>query len=118
MSGPLNAASPSPQGPERVRAARLLAAFHEEAPPAAKFDRELLARLLPYVRPHAPLFVGALALMPVAAVASLFFPLLVKRAIDAAVAHAPRSVLVEITGLFLVAVAVEFVARWPPSCIV
>ncbi len=112
MSGSVHPGSPAAKGPERVRAARLLAAFHEEAPPAAKFDRELLARLLPFVRPHAPLFVAALALMPVAAVASLFFPLLVKRAIDAAVTHAPRSVLVEITGLFLVAVAVEFVARF------
>ncbi len=112
MSGTSQPGSPTARAPERVRAARLLAAFHEEAPPAAKFDRELLARLLPYVRPHAPLFVAALALMPVAAVASLFFPLLVKRAIDAAVAHAPRSVLVDITGLFLVAVAVEFLARF------
>ncbi len=68
--------------------------------------------MIPFARPHAALFVTALALMPVAAVASLFLPLLVKRAIDAAVAQEPSTVLAQISSLFLVAVAVEFVARF------
>ena len=48
-------------------------------------DTELVRRLLPYVKPHARLFVVAFLLMPVAAFAGLVQPMLVKRAVDAVV---------------------------------
>lgn len=99
-------------GEGKDRAARLLAAFHEEAEAPPALDTVLLRRLLPYAKPHLPLFLAGFGLLPVAAGASLFFPLLVKRAIDAAVAHRPSSVLVGITGYFFLAVAVEFIARF------
>jgi len=106
-----SAPTPAP-GARKERAARLLAAFHEEQQAQPVLDTELLKRLLPYTRPHATLFIAALALMPIAAVASLFLPLLVKRAIDAAVAHESSSILVGITGLFFLAVSIEFAARF------
>ena len=110
---PYRTSVPTPAAGERKeRAARLLAAFHEEQQAPPKLDTELLKRLLPYTRPHAALFIAALALMPVAAVASLFLPLLVKRAIDAAVAQQSSSILVTITGLFFLAVSIEFAARF------
>jgi ATP-binding cassette subfamily B protein len=75
-------------------------------------DLSLLERLLPYARPHAALFVAALIMMPLAAGAALVKPLLIKDAIDAALVTQSREVLIDTVWFFLVAIVVEFVARF------
>ncbi|MGF1467256.1 MAG: ABC transporter ATP-binding protein [Sandaracinaceae bacterium] len=75
-------------------------------------DLTLLRRLLPYVRRHAGLFSAALGLIPLSAGASLVQPLLLKGAIDAAIVDESRSALMTVVWLFLLAISVEFVARF------
>jgi ATP-binding cassette subfamily B protein len=96
----------------RVRPAGLTIGAPEDAPAAAAADLAYVRRLAPYLRRHGALFLVALLLMPVAAGASLVLPLLVKRAVDAAVAGTDASVLGGIVLGFLGAISVEFVARF------
>ncbi|HEY8427749.1 MAG TPA: ABC transporter ATP-binding protein, partial [Sandaracinaceae bacterium] len=73
-----------------------------------------LRRLVPFVGGRdALLFVVSLAvMMPLAAGASLFQPLLIKHAIDAALVARSRDALMGTVWLFTVAIAVEFGARF------
>lgn len=77
-------------------------------------DLSLLRRLIPFVAPRdAVLFLVSLAaLMPLAAAGSLFQPLLIKRAIDAALVTHSRDALMGTVWLFAVAIGVEFAARF------
>src|SRR5690606_24041339 len=71
-------------------------------------------RLARYVSlPDGLLFFASLAVLtPIASVASLFQPLLIKRAIDAAIVEVSGSALLDVVGLFIVAITVELVARF------
>ncbi len=91
---------------------RLLVPSTAERPVDERRDLRLLGRLMPYMRPHAPLFLGALLLMPVASIAGLFQPWLVKRAIDVAIVGDQAAALGGVVALFAAATALEFVARF------
>lgn len=90
-----------------------LAPPEEDVHTPAGADLRLLLRLVPFVsRSDAILFVVVLfVLTPLISGASLFQPLLIKGAIDAALVAKSRELLADVVWLFLVAVAVEVLAR-------
>ena len=74
--------TPADKAPSRAEL--LLAQFHEESQVASqKVDWQMLRDLLPFARPHVALYAIALLLMPIGALASVYQPLLLQRAIDA-----------------------------------
>jgi ATP-binding cassette subfamily B protein len=75
------------------------------------YDLKLLARLLPWARPHAFLFIVSFVLVPVSALSGLVQPLLIRQAIDAAILVRSTEVLSGVTLYFGIAVLVDFVAR-------
>ncbi|MBX3250258.1 MAG: ABC transporter ATP-binding protein [Myxococcales bacterium] len=91
--------------------ARLLVEASAERSDDAARDLALLWRLVPFLKPHRKLFVTSLVLMPLAAVAGLFQPWLLKQAVDAILADDAatlRSVLLGFAGVL----AFEFVTRF------
>ena len=78
-------------------------------------DLGLLRDLMPYLKPHAPLLLCALALVPVTSLATLVQPYLVKRTIDAVLAHPDPSEWTRMVGLFALATLVYFAAAFLQS---
>ena len=76
-----------------------------------EYDLGLFLRLWPWVKPHLGLFLFAIALMPVAAVANAAQPYMVKRAIDAALVSHDGALVTKVVGWFAIAIAIDFVAR-------
>ena len=77
-----------PRGSERPKATRrttdeVLRAFHEETDIVKAYDARLLARLWPFVRPHARALYLSLGLLLVTAAASLMRPLIMRSILDA-----------------------------------
>jgi ATP-binding cassette subfamily B protein len=77
-----------PRGSERPKPKRrttdeVLRAFHEETDIVKAYDARLLARLWPFVRPHARALYLSLALLLVTAAASLVRPLIMRSILDA-----------------------------------
>jgi len=95
-----------------TRAERLLKEFHQEQAAESQMDLQLLRRLLPYMRGHAFLFVSALLLIPLTAIAQLGQPYLLKLAVDAAVVQRSASILGNIVAAFAGVVVFEFVTRF------
>ncbi|HKU44247.1 MAG TPA: ABC transporter ATP-binding protein [Polyangiales bacterium] len=86
-------------------------------PPAARpederslADLHLLRGLLPYLKPHWPLLAAALVLVPVTSGATLVQPYLVKRVVDAVLAHPDPDEWTRMVGFFVLATLVHFVA--------
>jgi ATP-binding cassette, subfamily B, multidrug efflux pump len=69
--------------PKRRTTDEVLRAFHEETDIVKAYDARLLARLWPFVRPHARALYLSLALLLVTAAASLVRPLIMRSIIDA-----------------------------------
>ncbi len=106
---------PHAQAPAQTGVSRAqLAPPEEEVRQEMSADLGLLWRLAPYVNgPDLTLFaLSLLVLMPLASGASLFQPLLIKRAIDAALVTHSRAALLDTAWLFALAIGVEFVARF------
>jgi ATP-binding cassette subfamily B protein len=112
MNRPLDV--PSTETPKRSarKGFLLVDALREDAASETSYDTALLGRLLPYLKPHAALVAASMLLMPIAALAALFQPRLIKSAIDAAILLNSAEALAGVVKLFAVAVAVEFVARF------
>jgi ATP-binding cassette, subfamily B, multidrug efflux pump len=77
-----------PRGSERPKPKRrttdeVLRAFHEETDIVKAYDARLLARLWPFVRPHARALYLSLGLLLVTAAASLVRPLIMRSILDA-----------------------------------
>lgn len=72
---------------------------------------KLLARLLPWARPHALLFAISFVLVPVSALSGLVQPLFIREAIDAAIVVRSAEILREVTLFFGLAVLVDFISR-------
>ncbi|MCA9583457.1 MAG: ABC transporter ATP-binding protein, partial [Myxococcales bacterium] len=85
---------------------------HEEEPLGDGQDLKLLRKLVPYLRPHAALFVLSLLLIPFAALGSVVQPYLIKKAIDAALVSESGAVLMNVVALFGGALVLEFGARF------
>jgi ATP-binding cassette subfamily B multidrug efflux pump len=75
-------------------------------------DLGLLKRLLPYLRPHTALLSVALVCVPIAALASLLQPYLIKRTLDSVLVARDPSLWVHLLGLFGLAVCGEFVTSF------
>lgn len=75
-------------------------------------DSELAKRLLPFVKPHRRLFAFAFGLMPLAALAGLVQPLLVKHAVDAVVVERSMDALSYVVVAYAIAVIAEFGLRF------
>jgi ATP-binding cassette subfamily B multidrug efflux pump len=106
MSETSTSVTGSPEAPTLLRVAS-----QQETVDEQDYDARLLARLWPWVKPHAGLFGIALALMPIAAVASSAQPLMLKRAIDAALISRDASRVSTVIGYFAIAIGIDFVAR-------
>ncbi len=118
-------AGPAPSA-SRVRPSELPARSSERgstsqlAPPEEEVqtpqgaELRMLWRLVPFIRgADGVLFAAAmLVLTPLAAGASLLQPLLIKRAIDAALVAESQSALVTTVWFFIAVISVEFVARF------
>lgn len=92
--------------------ARLLrVASQREVVAESEPDTALLRRLWPWVKPHAGLFAVAFLLMPVTTMANAVQPLMLKKAIDAAIVQRDASLVSRVIGFFALAIGIEFVAR-------
>lgn len=96
------------------RRTAMLAPPEEHAHTPASADLSMLRRLVPFISvPDAVLFIVSMAVLtPLASGASLFQPLLIKQAIDAALVTVSGEALLDVVWLFLIAISVEFVARF------
>jgi ATP-binding cassette subfamily B multidrug efflux pump len=73
-------------------------------------DLGLLRNLLPYLKPHWPLLAAALLLVPVTSLATLVQPYIVKRVVDAVLAHPDPNEWTRMVGFFAIATLVHFTA--------
>lgn len=89
----------------------LVEGFHDEAA-HAQYDLQLLRRLLPFVKPHLALVILTLLLIPISSAATLFQPLLLKGAVDAALVERSAAEVGRVALLFGLVIAIEFVARF------
>ncbi len=101
-----------PERGEPPKGGLMVSGFHDEAELEEEHDLGLLARLLPYLKPHLLLLGFAMLLMPVTSLASLVQPYLVKLAIDAALVERSTDALLVVVGYFATAVVGEFIARF------
>ncbi len=85
---------------------------HQEEPLAQRYDPALMRRLLAYLRPHRLLVGGAVVLLMLNAGLTLVGPVLTQQALDAAIPRRDLALLGTLAGLFLAALAVEFVAEY------
>ncbi|MCP4809052.1 MAG: ABC transporter ATP-binding protein [Proteobacteria bacterium] len=74
-------------------------------------DWKLLARILPYAKPDAAMFIVALLITPLTALLSLAQPLLMKRALDDHITPGELDGLHDVALLYLGAVIASYVAR-------
>ncbi len=104
------------RGAARKRNQRLLMveSAQESLTPSSESgtDLQLLRKLVPFARPHAWLFVGALATMPLAALAALVQPLMVKGAIEATLVSRSSDALMTVVFAFTAAITVEFITKF------
>jgi ATP-binding cassette subfamily B protein len=92
--------------------ARADLAFHEEASLGRAYDGRLVRRFLPFLAPHARLFVTSLLLLVPVAALSVVQPLLLKHAVDRGFAPGGESVLAAVAAGFLVVLLVEGAVRF------
>lgn len=76
-----------------------------------EYSARLFVRLWPWVRKHVGLFVVAVLLMPFAAFASAAQPLMLKRAIDAALVSGDVAEIGRVVTMYAAIVGVDFAAR-------
>lgn len=72
----------TPTVPSGTRAERALAKFHDEEDLERIYDLRLIARLVPYVRPHAALLFRSLGLLVVMSCLGLVRPLIMRAALE------------------------------------
>ena len=97
---------PAAKAPAR-RAEDVLRAFHEEQDVEKSVDGRLLARLWPFVRPHAGALYLSLAMLVVMSALSLVRPLIMKKAIDVGAVARDPSALGRWGAMLAVVVLVE-----------
>lgn len=77
-------------------------------------DLGMLRRIVPFIsmRDGVLFFLALAILTPLASAASLFQPLLIKQAIDAALVSESKAALIHVVWLFIAAISVEFFGRF------
>jgi ATP-binding cassette subfamily B protein len=89
--------TPRPSQPPKVKRRttdEVLRAFHEETDIVKAYDARLLARLWPFVRPHAGALYFSLGLLLITAAASLVRPLIMRSILDAgSIAKDPQAMM-------------------------
>jgi ATP-binding cassette subfamily B multidrug efflux pump len=108
---------PAPETPARgpARSEQTLRKFHEESAMGKAYDARLLARLWPFVRPHARFIVVSLVTLVVIALVNLVRPLILGDVVRRAAAHDADGLLRDGVGLSLllvVAQALSFVQMY------
>ncbi len=78
-----------------------------DEPPTLR-DLGLLKSLLPYLRPHWPLLILSLCLVPISSLATLLQPYLVKHTLDAVLVQHSESAWLRTVTMFACALLVEF----------
>ena len=94
------------------RGEKALRTFHEEAAIGKAYDARLLARLWPFVRPHAKFIALSLATLVVISAINLVQPLLMGSIVDAESAADIVRIGVELTGLLIVSQALSFLQMY------
>jgi ATP-binding cassette subfamily B multidrug efflux pump len=107
-NGPARPPRPSQGG----RGEQALRTFHEENAIGKAYDARLLARLWPFVRPHAKFIVLSLATLVVIAAINLAQPLLMGSIVDAESAADIVRLGIELTGLVVVSQLLSFVQMY------
>lgn len=97
---------------QKLPRGRLLVDAMAEGEVERSYDLALLRRLFPFMAPHKGLFAVALVLMPLASLAGLLQPMMIKRAVDATVVSRDGAELLRVVAFFSGLVAMEFVARF------
>ena len=106
------AKTPGKAGAERRVGLLSLGSQQEETRSDGGQDLKLLARLWPFLRPDLFLLVLSLVLIPVATLASTVQPMLVGRAIDAAIVDHSSDALRQIVLLFAAAIVADAIGRF------
>jgi ATP-binding cassette, subfamily B, multidrug efflux pump len=89
-----------------------MTAFHEEDPVAKSYDRQLLLRLLAYLKPYKGAVAIAFLLIVAMAGLDLVGPYLTKVAIDRYISHHDASGLVRVASLYLLSLVLAFAVRF------
>ena len=82
--------------------------IHEEADVQKAYDRDLLFRLWPFLRPYRGIFALSLVLLPLISALMLVQPYLIKVAIDEYVSRGDAAGLARIGVFFMSALVAEF----------
>jgi ATP-binding cassette subfamily B protein len=98
---PSNGHTPRPSQPPAAAAQR-------PADEHTLADLGILRNLLPYLKPHWPLLVTALCLVPITSLATLVQPYIVKHVVDAVLAHPDPSQWTRMVGFYALATIVYF----------
>jgi len=85
---------------------------HEDDVLGKAYDRKLMSRLLVYTRPYRSLMYGAFALLCVEGGIQVVGPLLTRRVIDVAVPARDVGIVAVCTGLFFLALVIEFITSY------
>jgi len=85
---------------------------HEDDVLGKAYDRKLMSRLLVYTRPYRSLMYGAFALLCVEGGIQVVGPLLTRRVIDVAVPARDVGIVAFCTGLFFLALVIEFITSY------
>ncbi len=96
-------------GKRQARSANLLV---EQDVQEQSYDLALLRGLWPYLKPHSHILGVALLFMPIASVAAVAQPFLLKSAIDATLVTSSADALENIVLLFFGAIVLQFFARF------
>ncbi len=102
---------------KKKKVSRLFVAQNAESVGEEQRDIALLKRLIPFMKPHTRLFVIALIMMPLASLAGLIQPWLVKKAVDSVVVQRSPDALSNVVMLYAGAIAVEFTLRFSQTYI-
>ncbi len=88
---------------------------HEDDVLGKAYDRKLMSRLLVYARPYRALMYGSFALLCVEGGIQVVGPLLTRRVIDVAVPAHDVGIVAVCTGLFFLALVIEFITSYGQS---
>ncbi len=94
--------------PRAARGAAALRSFHEEERLGQAYDAQLLARLWPFMKPHATYLAASLTMIVMAAGLSLLRPVIMGRLVESAQKESPQSLLRYGVTLSLVVLGTQF----------
>lgn len=109
----IGVSTPTPsEGDAATRKRRLFEELSVGQDASNAYDFRLMARLWPYLKPHAGLLALGLAFVPITTFGALLQPYLVKRTVDAVVLDQGDAIWTRMVLAYAAVVVVEFVCRF------